>query len=431
MPDPKGFPSLHASLESLESARYEEFADLPASQVANENAFSEMKAYILNLYEGVEARHGFMDDSGGIFDCIPYEQQPALRGSSEAVPTAPDIPPLPEASDLGSESAATRDQQEERYDALAGSLLNPDRTDQYGNVMHCSEGTIPMRRVTLEQMTRFETVQDFLRKGPGYAGRPPRETTLAALATVPTHRWAQGYQVVNNLGGHSFLNLWRPTIGPGQVFSLSQHWYIGGSGANEQTVECGWHVYPAFYNDTQPHLFTYWTADHYVATGCYNLTCGAFVQTPSPVFAPGMALSPISAIGGPQYSMELAYRLSGGRWWLYFNGTQASNAIGSYPVSLFGGGALATQANEIDFGGETAGTTSFPRMGSGLFANQGWQRAAYQRTIGYWPPSSGGVLTNANLILWQPTLWCYTAEVHLSASPWYETLWFGGSGGSC
>jgi hypothetical protein len=427
MPDPRGFPSLNASLESLLTATYEEFADLPASQVLNENAFSEMKAYILNLYEGVHAQHSFMDESSGIFDCIPYEQQPALRGSSEPVPTAPDLPPLAEASDLGSGSVATRDQQEERNDALAGSLLSPDRTDQYGNIMDCPEGTIPMRRVTLEQMTRFETVRDFLRKGPGDAGSPRRKTERA---TLPTHRYAQGYQFVNNVGGHSFLNLWRPTIGPGQEFSLSQHWYIGGSGANQQTVECGWHVYPRLYRDAQPHLFTYWTADHYHTTGCYNLTCGAFVQTPSPVFAPGMALAPISVIGGTQYRIELAYWLAGGRWWLYFNGTQASNAIGSFRVSLFGGGALATQASEIDFGGETAGTTSFPPMGSGLFANQGLQRAAFQRTIGYWAPSGGGLI-NANLIPFQPTPWCYTAEVNLSGSPWYETLWFGGPGGSC
>ena len=100
------------------------------------------------------------------------------------MPTAPDLPPLAEASDLGSRSVATRDQQEERNDALAGSLLSPDRTDQYGNIMDCPEGTIPMRRVTLEQMTRFETVQDFLRKGPRDAGSPRRKTEPA---TVPIH----------------------------------------------------------------------------------------------------------------------------------------------------------------------------------------------------------------------------------------------------
>jgi hypothetical protein len=427
MPDPRGFPSLNASLESLESARYGEFAARAGSRVANEDDFSEMKARILELYQGVEAQHSFMDESGGIFDCIPIEQQPSLRGSVEEVPTAPDLPPLAAASDVSSDAGATESQQDERNDILAGSLLSPDRTDWYGNTMACPEGTIPMRRVTLEEMSRFETVQDFFRKSPRDGGRPPR---VSEPTTVPiTHRWAHAYQNVNNLGGHSFLNIWRPAIGANHVFSLSQHWYVGGSGANLQTVECGWQVYPALYGDAQPHLFTYWTADNYNATGCYNLTCRAFVQTSSS-FAPGMAVGPISVTGGPQYNIELAYRLSGGRWWLYFNGTQGSNAIGYYPVSLFGGGALATRASEIDFGGETTGTISFPPMGSGAFANQGWQRAAFQRTIGYWPPQ-GGAMINANLTPSQAWLGCYTAEVVLYGPTWYETLWYGGPGGSC
>jgi hypothetical protein len=235
---------------------------------------------------------------------------------------------------------------------------------------------------------------------------------------------------VTNGGGHSFLNLWQPAIGANQVFSLSQHWYVGGSGANLQTIECGWNVYPDLYGgNAQPHLFTYWTADNYNTTGGYNLTGGSFVQTSSS-FAPGMVVGPISTTSGPQYSMELAYWLTGGRWWLYYNGTQGSNAIGYYPATLYQGGALATQASEIDYGGETTGTTSFSPMGSGAFANQGWQRAAYQRTIGYWPPQ-GGAMINASLTPSQGWPNCYTADVVLYAAPWYETLWYGGPGGAC
>jgi hypothetical protein len=420
MTEPRGIPSLSAFLDSLQSAKHSKYAAMAASQVAHEQAFSEMKTHILGLYEDVEAPHSFVDGSGAIFDCIPIEQQPSLRGSAEAgrVPTAPDLPP---------HTVTTGGQQDERNDLMAGSLLSPDRTDWHGNVMHCPEGTIPMRRVTLEDLTRFETLQDFLQKGPGRAGRPPRE---AEPATVPvTHRWAHAYQNVANGGGHSFLNLWRPAIGANQVFSLSQHWYVGGSGANLQTVECGWQVYPAFYGDAQPHLFTYWTADNYRSTGCYNLTCSAFVQTGSS-FAPGMALGPVSVYGGAQYNIELAYWLTNGRWYLYFNGTQGSNAIGYYPVTLYQGGALATQAAEIDYGGETTGTTSFPPMGSGAFANQGWQKAAYQRTIGYFPPS-GGSMMNASLTPSQGWPACYTAQVVSYAAPWNETLWFGGPGGNC
>jgi Neprosin/Neprosin activation peptide len=417
MPEPRGISSLNAFLDSLQSAGHSEYAARAASRVAHEEAFSDMKAHILGLYENVEAPHSFVDETGAIFDCIPIERQPSLRGSSERIPTAPDLPP----------AAGTGGDQDEQSDTLIGSPLGPDRKDWHGNVMDCPEGTIPMRRVTLEDLTRFGTLQDFLRKGPRGAGRPPR---ASEPSTVPaTHRWAHAYQNVDNGGGHSFLNLWRPAIGANQIFSLSQHWYVGGSGPSLQTIECGWQVYPALYGDAQPHLFTYWTADNYGSTGCYNLSCNAFVQTSSS-FAPGMTVGPISVTGGPQYSMELAYWHTGGRWWLYYQGTQGSNAIGYYPDSLYQGGALAAHATEIDYGGETVGTTSFPPMGSGAFANQGWQKAAYQRTIGYWPPL-GGAMINANLTPSQGWPSCYTAEVVLYAAPWYETLWYGGPGGIC
>ena len=61
-----------------------EYAAKAGSRVAHEDAFAEMKAHILNLYDKTEAVQSFMDEGGGIFDCIPIEQQPALRGSSGA-----------------------------------------------------------------------------------------------------------------------------------------------------------------------------------------------------------------------------------------------------------------------------------------------------------------------------------------------------------
>jgi hypothetical protein len=418
MADPKGFTSLKAFVDSVESATHASFFARAESNVAHEDAFAEMKNHILKLYHGTAALHSFMDESGAIFDCIPIEQQPSLKGSSGAVPAAPDAP---------QQEAAVGARQDQKKDVLIPSPLGPDKKDKHGNVMHCPAGTVPMRRVTLEDMTRFETLNDFFRKGPRAAGRPPR--AIEAPGVPATHRWAHAYQNVNNGGGHSSLNLWDPAIGAGQVFSLSQHWYVGGSGPNLQTAECGWQVYPAFYGDNKPHFFTYWTADDYTSTGCYNMTCAAFVQVGSS-FAPGMALGPISVSGGAQYVIELAYWHTGGRWWLYFNGTAGSNAIGYYPDTLYRGGALAGNSTEIDYGGETVGTTTFPPMGSGAFANQGWTKAAFQRTIGYYPPL-GGAMVNASLTPSQAWPNCYTAQVAFYASPWFETLWFGGPGGNC
>jgi hypothetical protein len=418
-PQPKGIPSLRSYVESLDGAAFASLSAPESNQVANDEAFSEMKGHVLGLYEDVEAVHSFVDQAGGIFDCIPIEQQPALRDSTDAVPTAPDRPVVE------ADTPATRGDDDEMRDSSTGHELGPNRQDWFGNAMQCPRGTIPMRRVTLEALTRFPTLRDYMQKGPSGAGRPPRSVEPA---TVPaSHRWAHAYQNVNNVGGQSFLNIWRPGIGANQVFSLSQQWYVGGSGNNLQTAECGWQVYPQFYGDAQPHLFCYWTADAYNTTGCYNLSCNKFVQTSS-TFAPGMALGPISVSGGAQYQIELAYYYTGAKWWLYFNGNAAANAIGYYPGSLYGNGALSTNANEIDYGGETVGTTSFPAMGSGAFANQGYQRAAYQRTVAYYPSGGGGL--NASLTAAQATPSSYTAQVALYAAPWSETVWFGGPGGN-
>src|SRR5512135_1595081 len=174
MPDPRGIPSLNAFIDSLESAQHGDYAARSDSRVAHEAAFSEMRSYILELYRDVSASHSFMDEYGGIFDCIPIEQQPALRGSTESIPEAPDLPTVPSGDEV------------DQRDYARGSPLSPDRTDSYGNAMNCPDGTIPVRRVTLEDLTRFETLRDFFRKGPrGASRRPPRE---AEPATVPvTH----------------------------------------------------------------------------------------------------------------------------------------------------------------------------------------------------------------------------------------------------
>lgn len=156
MPEPRGIPSLRAFLDSLQSARHSEYAARAANRVAHEAAFSEMQAHILELYEQVEAPHSFVDESGAIFDCIPIEQQPSLRGSAEEVPSAPDLLPL--GPEPPSDAAATRGGQDDRSDVLAGSPLSSGRTDWYGNVMQCPEGTIPMRRVTLEDLHEAQIV---------------------------------------------------------------------------------------------------------------------------------------------------------------------------------------------------------------------------------------------------------------------------------
>jgi hypothetical protein len=411
-------------VNSLHAAKSLHYLNVPNSAIGFEGAFDEIRAHLVNYYAGAESMHSFVDANGAVFDCIPIDKQLSRRGQTSPLPVAPDLPGAADPTQAPSSPARKIVQ------------LHADFRDPYGNQMLPPDGTIPVRRLTLEGLARFKNLRDFLQKRPGGGGgaRPPGPLGAAgggapggpAPAVAATHRWAHAYQSVANLGGGSFVNIWDPAIGANQIFSLSQHWYVGGGGGGLQTAEVGWQVYPQKYSSTQPCLFIYWTADDYGSTGCYNLDCNAFVQT-NKNWAFGGALGPVSTNGGAQYELDIAFFLYQGNWWLYLGGEAAANAVGYYPTSLYRGGAMASAAAEIDYGGETVGTTSWPPMGSGQFAATGWQHAAYQRGVHYFP-TGGGRLDAA--LTQSPNSGCYTAQVVKYNPTWSETLWFGGPGGS-
>jgi hypothetical protein len=93
--------------------------------VESEAAFEEMKRHILFLYDGVTPRHTFLGRDNQFVDCIPIEQQPGLRH--------PRLGKIPLQMEAPKPSLAA--------------------------------GTIPMRRVTLQEMTRFRTLDEFFAKG--------------------------------------------------------------------------------------------------------------------------------------------------------------------------------------------------------------------------------------------------------------------------
>ena len=370
--------------------------------VAGASAFAAMKAYIMELYADVDAKavtHSFVDANDTAFDCIPIMQQPGLRGWKGPLPQPPHLPPT-----NGASAPAGAEQK---------NPFGADKKDRFGNAMVCSNGTIPMERITLERLARFPSLDAFLRK---------------KGAGADIHRHAFGYQSAANLGGRSYLNLWDPAVrGANQIFSRSQHWYLAGSGSGLQSAEVGWQVW---YNTTYPVLFVYWTADNYGSTGCYNVCAagrgGSFVQLNGVSWPVGGALSPWSTISGPQYELDVGYYLYQGNWWLFVQG----QAIGYYPGSNYRGGPLSKYATLVEYGGETAtySATSWPPMGSGNYASAGFRRAAYQRQITYYPTTGGA--SDARLTVIQEAPWDYTAVLNYYNAPWKETLFFGGPGGT-
>ena len=280
----------------VHSARHADFRNKAGARVKNSKSFSRMQTHLLERYRDVEVLHSFEDANGVVFDCIPVEHQPSLKDQNRVIAQPPRLPTRP---------ARPAEATENDKKAVLQSPLNPDQKDKYGNVMLCPPGTIPLQRTTLEELTRCETLESFFKKSPFGSERPVCQPEAVAAAP-PTHRWAHAFQQVLNYGGHSFLNIWDPTIDPSQVFSLSQHWYMGGSGANTQTAEVGWQVFPSLYQNTSPVLFIYWTADNYQQTGCYNLTGPGFIQTNN-AWPLGGALSTISITAGQQFELEAAY----------------------------------------------------------------------------------------------------------------------------
>ncbi|HEX4490794.1 MAG TPA: neprosin family prolyl endopeptidase [Acidimicrobiia bacterium] len=362
--------------------------------VASATAFAQMRTYLQALYRGVDVRRSFVTD-GSYFDCVTIASQPSARGRA----IAPTPAPMPGASTAHSK------------------LWTTEGTDARGAVVSCAAGTVPMQRTTLDQMARYTSVRAFLSRG-----KAPR-----AAVDASTYRYAHAFQLVKNFGALSTISVWNPKLPPavgGDDHSLSQQWVTGGSGSNLQTAEAGWTKDLGF-SPKKPILFVYFTADGYNHTGCYNLTCGAFVQTDNSVGI-GAPVKPCCSTPTVDDHFAQYWFLTGGRWWLNINDTY----IGYFPTSVYNGGQMSKNATEVDFGGEVnASVTSapWPAMGSGKFAKAGVHKAAYQSGIEYITPKGQ---YHATALTPSATSTCYTIKYTRAAGATPSFFYYGGPGGA-
>lgn len=395
--------SFGAFLANIREARAAEFVGHPSLKVSSAAEFEVMRAYLEGYYASITPTRSFAVGDQ-IVDCVPITEQPALRhGGAIAAPPPEDVD--------GRAPAGVIEAKPNAYGIGAG-----------GQETRCGRGTIPLRRLTLEELTRFRTLADFFRKQPGDSA---------------IHQYAHAYQDVDNWGGNAALNLWKTTVNQsqGEDTSIAQHWYAGGSGSQTQTAETGWINYPAkFGND--PVLFIYWTADDYTNTGCYNLDCTAFVQVNSD-WCLGCKFDHYSETDGKQYEIELGYYLYQDNWWLKVGWNpwrkHESRWLGYYPASIYNGGQLSQNAQVIDYGGEVAvnqNATSYPCMGSCHFADDGYRSAAYVRRIVYRGDTSN-THYNPTLSPVETDQACYTITNPEENGQWTKTyFYFGGPGGT-
>jgi len=380
---------------------------------------ARMQQHLDSLYDAKDVRHHFRSKQGDDIDCVDIYRQPALRQpgmEKHAIQFAPSTFP----KEL--EVAPVTDTARQPVQAeLAFSM------DATGAVQRCPQGTIPILRLSLDTLKRFKSLEDFRRKIPSHLA----DDALRAGSTA-SHQYAAYGQTVDNLGAESSLNIWNPLVELSREFSLSQIWVSRGTGASTETVEAGWQNYRDLYGDSNSRLFIYFTPDNYGSGGCYNLSCGGFVQTNSTI-AIGSTFAGYSTTGGTQREVKLFWFKDGtaGHWWLRVGTTW----VGYYPRTKFDANGIIDKGDRVTFGGEIinsqpSGRHTTTDMGSGAFAEQGWQRAAYQRQIQYVdtgnvyrsPASLGAITTDS---------FCYNSSAvanDTTAGGWGRYFYFGGTG---
>jgi hypothetical protein len=350
-----------------------------------------------------------------LIDCVAWDKQPALRRPELKGHKLRFEPP-----------SGPKDEPEEFSSILLGDPVQADRLTtpklEYGTqVKTCPEGTVPLRRLTIEILDNFETLEDFFR------ARPPHALT----GPTSRHQYANSFISVDNWGAQSTLNVWSPYTESGSEFSLSQIAVTRGGGSNKETVEAGWQKYRDLYGDYRPRLFIYFTPDNYGSGGCYNLTCGAFVQVNNSVYIGG-GFTNISAHPHPSPAWEFTIRWQRhgetGDWWLKYGNTW----VGYYASTLFDNNGLRPRGSQAHFFGEIidnqpGGRHTRTDMGSGHFPGDGFSYAAYQRRI--------RTITTSNVWNIRPALStsrtdanCYDIDMSSSSGSWERYFYFGGPG---
>jgi len=446
-----------------------------------------VQQFLDSRYRRSDVRHNYRGSNGQEIDCVDIMAQPALKHPGlrghQPWTKPPSFLPPPRMSPT----------------PIAGP--EDDGVDEQGHGRRCPEGSVPIVRRTADSILRAGGLDAYLlhagSKGPpprhaqssapapGFpaggpslppaAGEPP-SSPPSALPPSPGYLYGMGLQM--NLsalncpapGAGSTLSVDWPHVlasstqwGPGD-HSISQIWLVSlGDTYGDfctapncmQSVEAGWNIDPALYEDNYPHFFTYSTKDGYHLTGCYNLdpTC----TTPSGITMTGSGLVLIQnpgmipgwALVSPPVPTEIRvywYKAPDKNWWLSANGW-----VGYIPASLFdngnGGGAPLAgpdpnqnyYATYFEAGGEVAdsgmlGTATTTDMGTGQFASAGYPGAAYQRNTIYTSnncdPDSDQTDLPAplNPFATDPTKYTSSPSPAAGGTGWGTYFYFGGPG---
>ncbi|KAG9440835.1 hypothetical protein H6P81_021000 [Aristolochia fimbriata] len=294
--------------------------------------------------------------NGDIFDCIDIYKQPAFDHPLMKNYTIPKIPTSPPRGRINN-----------AYASFNGSSVV--RLQDGG----CPDGTVPIRRVQMEDIRRAGSISNFGKKhgihGPSSGG---------SINGLPgNHHWTKiDTKAGQFYGTQASFNVWKPEVRSLDHSSSSKLWVVAADQSELNTIEAGWTVDGRLYGDLEPRFFIYWTSDGYRNTGCFNTLCSGFVSVHKQVPI-GAAISPVSKEGGDQFTVVISVWKDQREWWLYIN----DEVVGFWPQQFFN--HLNTKADKLMWGGEVSSPNDgdLPPMGSGLNPTEhnfyAYKRACY------------------------------------------------------
>jgi hypothetical protein len=166
-------------LARTESARPEQYSEalcvaaqrhgLSPERAAVE--FERMKRYILSYYEGVTPVCSFLSTAGQPVDCVPFDQQPAVRAARAAGYPTDVLAPTPAAIsgislpvDVASVTIPVSGSSLPPGTKLSPASQIPSSSSQPPQI---PQGTVPLLRITLDRLIPLGTFDSFFHKTVG------------------------------------------------------------------------------------------------------------------------------------------------------------------------------------------------------------------------------------------------------------------------
>jgi hypothetical protein len=305
-----------------------------------------------------------------------------------------------------------------------GAELQRTELDLYPE-LRGPEGTIPVTRPSFASYVRGETdatsVEDFLQQQA--LGQPSGKNRLYAGLVAPHPNkgvvsWVNDFPATIEMGTFSVIET--ATVCPGSNSATTME-LVGAATSRD------WKNFGDTVLRVQVEFMTAGDATG-PSQGGWDGPVTGFQAAAGRPYGPGIALFPVSTVGGTQYTSRFEILLSGGNWWVSHNG----NWLGYYPGYFFD--LIPSSGCQAHWYGEVFDPTptdwTWTNLGSGLFASGGFGQAAYVMTPFYTDPSGVPHWPDGALSAPPSDAACYTRSSLLTGGPGQDRYFFlGGPGG--